>query len=525
VSGLRGRALLGAALGIAGVTVLSRAVGFARVGVLSRTLGTSCVGSVYSAVNSLPNVVFEVAAGGALATLVVPLLAPAVDRGDRDTAGRTASALLSWAVLVLAPLAVLGALLARPVVRLLVGAHPACPDAAEVGSRLLVVFMPQVVLYGVGIVLAGVLQAHRRFLGPAVAPLLSSLVVITAYLLYAAQGRTTDLRALSTRQELTLSLGTTLGVAALSLCLLVPLRRTGLPLRPTLAFPPGVAARARGLAGAGLLGLAAQQLALLVALRLALGGSGGDAVVLAVATAVFLLPWSVLAVPVATSVFPLLAARAEDGDEAAFATVAGRALRAVLVLMLGSAALLAVVAGPAARVLVLGAPGVDSTAALAGAIRAFAPGLVGYGLLAQLGRALYARGDGRTPAAATVAGWAVAAVLDVVLVAALPSVGRVTALGLGNTLGMTLAGVLLLRGLARSAGPAALAGAGRAAGAGLAGAAVAVAVGLLLPVPRAQGAVGSLVTGGVLAVVAAAAYVAAVRLLDPAGVRELVRRG
>lgn len=525
MSGPRGRALLGAALGIAGVTVLSRAVGFARVGVLSRTLGMSCVGSVYSAVNALPNVVFEVAAGGALATLVVPLLAPAVDRGDRATAGRTASALLTWVVLVLTPLAVLGALLARPVVRLLVGAHPSCAGAVGTGSRLLVVFMPQVVLYGVGIVLAGVLQAHRRFLGPAVAPLLSSLVVIAAYLLYAAQGRTPDLRALSTAQELTLSVGTTLGVAALSLSLLVPLRRTRLVLRPTLAFPPGVAARARGLAGAGLLGLAAQQLALLVALRLALGGRGGDAVVLAVATAVFLLPWSVLAVPVATSVFALLAARAEDGDEAAFATVVSRALRAVVVLMLGSAALLAVVAGPAARVLVLGAPGVDSTGALAAAVTAFAPGLVGQGLLALLGRALYARGDGRTPATATVAGWAAVAGLDVALVAALPSLGRVTALGLGNTLGMTLAGALLLRGLVASAGPAALAGCGRAAAAGLAGAGAAVALGLLLPVPRADGVAGSLVTAALLAAVAAVAYAGVVRLLDPVGVRELVRRG
>jgi putative peptidoglycan lipid II flippase len=48
---------------------------------------------------------------------------------------------------------------------------------------MLLVFLPQVVLYGVAVVLTGVLQAHRRFLGPALAPLLSSVVVISAYLL------------------------------------------------------------------------------------------------------------------------------------------------------------------------------------------------------------------------------------------------------------------------------------------------------------------------------------------------------
>ena len=60
------------------------------------------------------------------------------------------------------------------------------------------VFAPQVPLYGVGIVLAGVLQAHRRFLSATLAPLLSSLVVIGAYLVYGAlaQGQGDDLGSL-----------------------------------------------------------------------------------------------------------------------------------------------------------------------------------------------------------------------------------------------------------------------------------------------------------------------------------------
>ncbi len=42
---------------------------------------------------------------------------------------------------------------------------------------MLRVFAPQLPLYGVGIVLTGVLQAHRRFAWPVLAPLLSSVVV------------------------------------------------------------------------------------------------------------------------------------------------------------------------------------------------------------------------------------------------------------------------------------------------------------------------------------------------------------
>ncbi len=517
---MRTRTLAGAAAGIGAVTALARVVGFGRTAVLTRTLGPGCVGDAYQTANQLPNVVFEVVAGGALAALVVPLLAGAVAVGDRDTAGRTASALLTWTVVVLVPIAVLGALVAPAALHAVAGSSPRCGrPLLEVGVRMLRVFMPQVVLYGVGIVLTGVLQAHRRFLGPALAPLLSSAVVIGAYLAYAGQGRV-PLDRLSGVRELTLSVGTTLGVGALALPLLLPLRRCGLPLRPTLSFPPGVAARARSLAAGGVAGLAAQQLALLVALRLANGGNRGDVVVFLVATACFLLPWAVLAVPVATSAFPELSAAAQTGDHAAYARVAGGALRALLVLTAGAAGLLVAVAGPAARVLVLGAPGPDRVEALTEAVRAFAPGLLGYGVLALLGRALYARGDARTPATATVTGWLVVALADVALVQL--GVGRVVALGLGNSIGMTVAGLLLVAGLRRACPPA-LAGTSRTALVSLAAGTAVAALALLLRVDGGATPGGALLIGSAVALAATALYAGAVRLLDPAGLRALAR--
>ena len=512
------RLLLGAAGGIALVTVASRAVGAVRVAVLARTLGTSCVGDVYTAVNAVPNVVFEVVAGGALAAVVVPLLAGPVASGDRSTASRTASALLTWTVVVLVPVALAGALAAPLLARALLGDAPACARAVEVGARMLVVLLPQVVLYGLAVVLAGVLQAHRRFLGPALAPLLSSLVVVAAYLLYAARGGAQDLTGLTRDQELVLSVGTTLGVAVLALSLLVPLRSCGLRLRPVWSFPPGVAARARALAAGGVAGLAAQQLALVVALRLAAGGREGSVVVLTVATAVFLLPWAVLAVPVATSVFPSLSAAAERGDDAAYARALSGAVRSVVLAMAGSAAVLAVAADAGADVLVRGVPGAARSADLAAACAALAPGLVGYGLLALLVRACYARGRARTAAAATVSAWLAVAVADVALVTALPDADRVLLLAVGHTLGVSLGAALLLAALRGTA----LAGAGRAGVAGLSGAAVALLAGAL--VSRAlPDEVPALPEALVVGAVAAAAYLTTARLLDPAGLRELLR--
>jgi putative peptidoglycan lipid II flippase len=108
----------------------------------------------------------------------------------------------------------------------------------------------------------------------------------------------------------------------------------------------------------------------------------------------------------------------------------------------------------------------------------FAPGLIGYGLLAHLSRALYAAGRGRGAATAVCAGWLTVLVADLALVTLLPGQDAVVALGLGNGLGMSVAGAALLVAVRRAAGRDALAGVGRAAAVAAVAAAVATPVGL-----------------------------------------------
>ncbi len=519
------RALLArAALSIAAVTVAARVVGFLRVAVLARSVGTTPLGDTYQTANTLPNIVFEIVAGGALAAAVVPVVAGFVERGDTDQARQTAAALLTWVVVLLVPVALLGALLGRPLMTLLAGgtADPALRAAKiDVGTRMLVVFMPQVVLYGVGIVATGVLQAHRRFLGPALAPLLSSVVVIGCYLAYgavaAARG---DLGRLTRGEELLLSLGTTAGVAVLSLSLFVPLRRAGLVLRPTLALPAGVGPRVRRLAASGLAAVVAQQLALAVVLRLC-NVEPGAVVVHQVALTLYLLPWAVLAVPVATSAFPALAAAYDTGDAPGYARVCAGALRTVVLGTALAAAVLVAVATPLAA-LVAGAQPAARAAppeAIPHAVAAFAPGLVGYGVLALLTRALYARHRARAVAVASVAGFAVAAAAAVLLVRAVTAgalgtsspVDRVAAIGAANSLGMTVAGVLLVVALRRAAGPSALAGIGSTTTAAVAAAVAAGTAGALTA--GALAAAPAAVTALAAAAVTTAVYAAPVAAL------------
>ena len=65
----------GAAALIAVLTMLARLAGFGRTLVFTNTVGADSTGDTYLAANNVPNIVFEVVAGGALAALVVPMLA------------------------------------------------------------------------------------------------------------------------------------------------------------------------------------------------------------------------------------------------------------------------------------------------------------------------------------------------------------------------------------------------------------------------------------------------------------------
>jgi putative peptidoglycan lipid II flippase len=520
---------------IAVLTLLARATGFARWFVFSGTVGTTCVGNVYNAANTLPNVLYEVAAGGVLAAVAVPLIARALSRGDEGVADRIASALLTWAVTLLVPLAALLFLLAAPISELLLVRTSQCPGAQQLGADMIRVFAPQVPLYGIGIVLAGVLQAHRRFLAAALAPLLSSLVVICAYLLYGAlaHGRGDDLAALPPEATLALTAGTTLGVAALSLPLLVPVLRAGVRLRPAWHFPDGVAGRARGLAGAGLLALVAQQAAVMVTVLLAANhGATGSLTVYQYIQAVYLLPYAVLAVPVAISTFPALVAEDVAGEDVVGADAAGaaarssgataapavaaptlaaptlaRSARAVVLAMGLGAGVLVAVAGPVASVFTVidagrsASAGSTALAAMPSGLVAFAPGLLGFGLMALLTRALYVRGRPALAGRWVAAGWLVAALgsLTVLVGGTVSSRRLLVSLGVASTLGMTLAAVGLVLTVRSAWGAAALAGLTRSLAASVVGGAAAGLTGAVVAgVVPASGLTAS-VGAGVLA--------------------------
>jgi putative peptidoglycan lipid II flippase len=484
------------------ITVLARLVGFGRQVVFAHSVGTTCLGTAYTTANMVPNIIYDIVLGGALSSVVVPVLAgPARDaapggaagRGEggaaADSARRISSALLTWTVLLLVPVSAVLALAAHPIVTVLLSHSAGCPRAvmAGVAARMLIVFAPQVLLYGLAVVLYGILQSYRRFYGPALAPLLSSLVVIGAYAAFGAIGGAyvfgNRLHELTPLAEYVLSVGTTLGVVALVATAVFPTRRLGLRLRPMLRFPPGVGARVRRLALAGVLTLVAQDASAAVVIVLSNRyGSTGALVIYGFAWAVFMVPFAVLAVPIATSAFPALSAGADARPDVTvsggFDETAAISTRAVMVASWLGTAVLVGARWPLARV--FESHDVRGASILALALAAFAPGLIGYGISANLSRVLYARGRNRATALAIGGGWLLVIAADLVIVPFVAPRHVVPALGLGMSFGLTVSGLALLILVRRDRGALALHGVSRAFLAGLVGAVAGAAAGSVL---------------------------------------------
>jgi len=483
-----GPAIARGAAVVASLTILSRVLGLVRTLVFSQTVGASCLGTAYVTANQVPNLLYELVLGGALTSAMVPVLAQSAERAGQDPAakarvGQITSALLTWTVIIVVPLTVAIVVAAGPVASLLnpsnPNAHCVRADMITVTGNMLEVFAPQALLYGLSVVLYGLLQSYRRFAAPSIGPGISSLVLIACYLAFVPLNKGRALAQLPLAAELVLSVGTTLGIATLVVVALPPTWRLHLRFRPVLRFPPGVARRVSGLALVGAAELVAIDVANVVAIDLANGrGTTGALVLFNYGSQVFNSIAAILALSIVVSAFPVLSAR----EGAAFDRTSAGSTRAVLLMSWLGTAVIAAIAIPAAHVL---AKQPDQVSQLIWTFALFAPGIAGLAVIANLSRVMFVIRRLKIAAAALAGSWVITIIADVVLVQLGPARLVPAMLALGTTIGQLTVAIPLVFVTRRVCGPAAVAGARRAALAGLAagvvGAAVGVAVSLAVP--------------------------------------------
>lgn len=443
----RGSLARGAAA-ITVATAISRITGFARVVVVAAALGGTFLVNTYQTANTAPNVVFELVAAGVLTSVFVPTFVEYLVRREREAGWNAASALTSVALVGLIALAIVVALAAPLVMRLLtLGVDPEKLRRQEIalGSTFLRLFAPQIVFYGVGMVMTGALHAYRKFALPAVAPIFNNIVVIVVYLTYAIWrgDRPATIGGITGAETMLLGVGTTMGVVAMTMCLVPQLRRLGWRFRWNFDLShPAVGKAAR--VGAWALGYAGgYQAGLIVVLMLANRVQGGVAAY-QWAYIFFYVPHALFAAPIFHVLFPAMSEDVAKGERSALAARLRNGISMLGFIQIPTAALMFLTAEPIARLTLDYGVMDEGDAALVGrVIAAFATGLPAYSAFLVLTRAYYALGDPRTPALVNAAAVAVSSAVATGLFFGLSREWAVPGLAFGHSIGFAFGTAIL----------------------------------------------------------------------------------
>ena len=420
----------------------SRITGLVRVVAVAGALGTTFLGNTYQTANLVSNIVFELLAAGLLSSVLVPTFVRLFDAGRSDDATDMAASLLGLCLVVLGAVTIAGLLGRTWIMRgLTVAVSDPSVRAQEIrlGSFLLLLFLPQVLLYAVGAVATALLHGSRRFVAAAFAPVANNVVVIATMAVFWAIGGG-DAHGgggldITGAQRAVLAVGTTAGVAAMTVVAVIGVWRAGLRIRPRWN-PAHTGLRSLGRAGLwGLAYLALNQLLVATTLVLANRVEGG-VVAYQIAFTVFLLPFALAAHPTLTAVYPHLVAEAAAQRWAQFARSLRGASATMIFLVAPASALLVALGAPALDVVRLGELDAAGTDLAGQVLGAYGLGLLGYAGLHLLTRASYATGDMRSPALVNAALTAGGSMLMLALFALSSGGDRVAVLGLAHSVAM-----------------------------------------------------------------------------------------
>jgi putative peptidoglycan lipid II flippase len=385
-------------------TALSRTTGFVRLAAMTYALGVSVtrLADTYNVANTTPNIIYELALGGVLSSVFVPVFVDWTQTRGRDEAWGVAHRIMTLTVVSLSAIALLGIVAAPAVIRLYTAGGGSDPAADELAGFFLRWFMPQIVFYGVGAVATGLLNAHRRFAAPMFAPILNNLVAIATFLTYSLLPADSDPvrpESITDAQKLVLAIGTTLGIVAMTLALWPSLRRIGWRWRWDFRWGHEAVGRIAHLAKWTAIYVVLNQIGLLIVIRLAYLGGRGDYSAYIVAFTMFQLPHAIFAVSIFTALLPAMAGRWSDGDTGGYRTLLSQGIRTNAAIIIPAVAGYIALALPIVRLLFQRGETTPQDAELiASVLVPMALGLFPFSLFQLLLRAFYGMQDTRTPA-------------------------------------------------------------------------------------------------------------------------------
>jgi putative peptidoglycan lipid II flippase len=365
---------------------LSRALGYVRDAIISSKFGMTGQSDAYIQSFFIPDLLYQLLAGGALAAAFIPVFTNYLATGKEEDAWKVFSVVATILLPVVTFFVIAAEVLAVPL------SYIAAPGFTQAQlllvARLTRIVLPAQICFFMGGLLMGVQNAHGRFFGQAVGPLIYNIGIIVGGLLLSNSVGIAGF-----------SWGALAGALIGNLLLQIFLvKRLGVKYRPSLDVRhPGVIKVGKLLLPV-VLGLSLPQLA--VRINRVFVSMLGEGRVLALNNAdrVTQAPLGVFAQSAGIALLPTLSAQAAVGDMNAFRSSVSLGIRSIVALTLPTSVFMAVLAVPIIRVMYQhGRFTAADTYVTAVALVFYSIGIVGWAAQAVIARAFYALHDTLTP--------------------------------------------------------------------------------------------------------------------------------
>jgi putative peptidoglycan lipid II flippase len=355
---------------------------------VASTFGASPELDAFTAANRVSETLFLLVAGGALGSAFIPTFTGLLAHNEKASAWRLASALANAVTLTLSLLAILLAIFAPQVVRYaLAPGFAEQPELFALTVSLLRIQLISAILFGLGGLIVGILNAHQVFFVPALTPALYQLgIIFGAVLLSPSMG------------IYGLAWGVVIGAVAY-LLVQIP---TLIKQRGTYSFTLGLenpdVRKVIFLMGPRLLGVAVVQLNFWVNTRLASQMEAGSVASLGFAFSLMIMAQAAIAQSVAIAAMPTFSAQHALGKQDEMRASLAASLRGVLLLALPATVGLIMLREPLISFLYQrGKFDAQDVQLAAWALLWYAAGLVGHSVMEVLTRAFYAQHNTKTP--------------------------------------------------------------------------------------------------------------------------------
>ena len=381
------------------LTLFAKILGLVRQILIAGIFGATTAGIAFSAASRIPFAIFDMLFSTAIIGSFLPIY-----RGNllksKENAARFSSAFLTAITLITAAVAILGAVLAQPIIA--VSAPNLEGETAILAAELLRIMFPAVIFAGAAYTLIGILQSHESFLLPASVSAVSNLVIILYLLLFAKAPDESAARGLA--------FAYLASWAVQFLTLALPLAKKRLLPAPTKHLKNEELRLSLSRSVPVMLGSWLIPLGTLTANFFSTyvetdGESGAAIVVFENAFSVYTIAAGLLTYGVCNYIFPKLSAAFAEGDESGFAHSVRKSIFASFAITLPIAAAVMILSENGIALLYgrgnFTPSLVDATAK---SLRMLAIAMPAYGLIELFSRVCYSSGRVRDPMLAAISG-------------------------------------------------------------------------------------------------------------------------